>query len=86
MTPRSLRIAPAAQHPFEYRGDALILPLTEEGRQLRGFTKKVDAALQGAISHALRRKAFSGKLSERCLLHPVRQLRYQRTNLGHYIR
>ncbi len=78
-----LRIAPAAQTILNFQGDALILPLTEEHTSLRpGSAKKpvlslvegVDAALQKAITHAIQRKAFSGKLSERYLLHPMERL------------
>jgi leucyl aminopeptidase len=86
MAPGPLRITPAAQEFFAYRGDALILPLTEEGTSLlAGRAKKaalreverVDAALKGALAQAIQQKAFRGKLSERYLLHPSTRLGVQ---------
>jgi leucyl aminopeptidase len=77
MTPGSLRIAPASRDPFEYEGDALIIPLTEKPGPFRGPLKRIDDALQGAITHTLRRKVFQGKFSERYLLHPTKWLRVE---------
>ncbi len=70
ITRRPLRIFPAAQELLDFRGDALILPLALGGGPLRGPLKRIDAALHGAITHAIRRKAFRGQPSERYVLRP----------------
>ncbi|MBI3780244.1 MAG: leucyl aminopeptidase [candidate division NC10 bacterium] len=77
MPPSALRITPTAQELFDFRGDALILPLIEEGEPLRGPLKKIDEILLGAIARTLRRKVFRGKPSERYLLHPSTRLSVQ---------
>ncbi len=91
MTPGSLRITPLVKEISAYRGDSLILPLTEEDTSLLlrpakkhvpsrvegpalSAVEVVDAVLQGAITHAIRQKAFRAKLCERYLLRPVGRL------------
>ncbi len=81
MIPGSLRITPAAQEISAYQGDALILPLTEVSIPLPARINNIDTALQGAITHAIRRKAFRGTLSERYLLRPARGLRVEQVLL-----
>jgi leucyl aminopeptidase len=77
MAQGSLRIAAVARDPFEYKGDALIIPLAEKPGPIRGSLKRIDEALLGAITHALRRGVFQGKFSERYLLHPTKRLRVE---------
>ncbi len=74
MPPGALGISLVAKAILGYRGDALILPLTEEDMTLPERLKKIDAALQGSLRLAIRRKAFRGKLSERYVLRPAGRL------------
>jgi len=66
---RSPRIIPSSREIRAYRGDSLILPLTEGRAPLRRIANVPDAALRGAINRAIQQGAFRGKLSERYLLH-----------------
>lgn len=75
MRPGLPRITVVAREVLAYRGDALILPVTEErARPLRDHVKRVDVALQGAIARAIQEGAFRGKLHERFLLHATGRL------------
>ena len=81
MSRDALRIILAAKDVLEFRGDALILPLTEEDMTLPERLKTIDAALQGSLSLAIRRKAFCAKVSERYLLRPAGRLRVEQALL-----
>ncbi len=74
MTPGSPRITSVAQDILAYKAGALVLPVTEGGRLLTEPAKAVDTALEGAMTTAIRRSAFRGKLSEHLLLHPMGRL------------
>jgi len=71
MPTNSLRITAAAQEILAYRGDALILPLTERDKPLRGAARRLDVALRGAIAQAIQNAAFRGKFRERLPLYPL---------------
>ncbi len=63
-----------AQDLLSYEGDALVVNLFEGVKQPGGATGAVDKALSGAITAAIRRQEFGGKLYERLLLHTFGKL------------
>ena len=63
-----------AQDLLSYEGDALIVNLFEGVKQPGGATGAADKALAGAISAAVRRQEFRGKLHERLLLYTFGRL------------
>jgi leucyl aminopeptidase len=65
------RISVATGEAPAFRADALILPLPEGDRLLRGAAKALDPALRKIVAHAIQRRAFRGKRFERRLLHPI---------------
>ncbi|MFA7535452.1 MAG: leucyl aminopeptidase [Desulfuromonadales bacterium] len=66
--------------PLKQKTPCLVLFVTE-GKVAGSLSKDLDAALEGAVSRAVREQEFTGKAKELLLLHPGRRLPAERVLL-----